>query len=87
MAIYLGDLSVRQLESRCQITLTDEERSTLENIIEHTCDKVGGNNKIHIFDIPFLVKCGNQETQQVVLDILMPYASEMKASLQVGYVD
>lgn len=84
MAIYLGNLSVRQLESRCQITLTDNERDTLESIREHNCDKVDGNNKIHIYDLPFMVVCGNPQARKTVIDILTPYADKIEVPLQIG---
>lgn len=52
--ILLGNLTVEQMEKRCGITLKDEERNALDALREETCDKVRGNNKMHIYDIPFL---------------------------------
>lgn len=82
--ILLGNLTVAELEKRCGVTLTDEERNTLDALREGVCDKVRGNNKIHIYDIPFLIECGNPEARKTVIDILTPYAGEMKAALQIG---
>lgn len=84
--IMLGNLTIEQLEKRCKITLTDEERQTLDGLREETCDKVQGNNKIHIYDIPFLIECGNPEARKTVIDLLTPYAEQIGKNtvLQVG---
>ena len=84
MAIYLGDLTIEQFENRAGIQLTEEQRSTLNSLIEHTCAKVNGNNKIHIYDIPFCIECGNPKARKTVLDILMPLSAQIKVPLQVG---
>lgn len=82
--IMLGNLTIEQFENRCGIKLTDSERSTLSSLIESTCDKIDGNNKIHIYDIPFMIVCGNLEARMTVLDIIKPYAKDLKTSLQIG---
>ena len=82
--MYLGNMSIREMEERCKITLTDSERKTLEGLREEIISNVKGNNKIHIYDIPFLIECGNAEARKTVLDILMPYSGQIKARLGVG---
>lgn len=82
--IMLGNLSMEQMEKRVGITLTDEERNTLNELRESTCDNVDGNNKIHIYDIPFLIMCGNPKARKTVIDILTPYSGKMKGTLQIG---
>lgn len=84
MAIYLGNLSVEQLERRCGITLTDEQREILKSMIEPVCKKVEGNNKIHIYDIPLAIECGNPQARKTVIEILTPYSSQLKCPLQIG---
>lgn len=82
--IMLGNLTVEQFEKRCGITLTENERKTLNDLIENTCDKVDGNNKIHIYDIPFMIVCGNAEARKTIIDMLTPYSGDMKTALQIG---
>lgn len=82
--IMLGNLTVEQFEKRCQITLSEEEREIMNELREQTCGKVDGNNKIHIYDIPFMIVCGNAEVRKTVIDILTPYAGDLKAILQIG---
>ncbi len=84
MAIYLGDLSIAEFEKRAGIELTVEQRNTLNSMLEHTRADVQGNNKIHIYDIPFCIECGNPDARKTVLGILMPLSSKIKAPLQVG---
>lgn len=81
--IMLGNLTVEQLEKRCGISLTEKERETLNSLREETCDKVDGNNKIHIYGMPFLIMCGNPDARKTVMDMLTPYAGDMKTSLQI----
>lgn len=82
--IMLGNLTVEQFEKRCGITFTESERSKLNELREQTCDKVDGNNKIHIYDIPFMIYCGNSEARKTVIDMLTPYSGDMKTTLQIG---
>lgn len=88
--ILLGNLTVEQMEKRCGITLKDEERNALDALREETCDKVCGNNKMHIYDIPFLIECGNPEARKAVIDILTPYAGKIieprKPTDRGGYI-
>lgn len=82
--IMLGNLTVEQFEKRCGITLKDNERKILNELRECTCDKVDGNNKIHIYDIPFMIVCGNPQARKTIIDMLTSYAEDMKTELQIG---
>lgn len=82
--IMLGNLTIEQFEKRCGITLTDQERNIMNGLREQTCEKVKGNSKIHIYDIPFFIECGNAEARKTIIDMLTPYAGDMKTSLQIG---
>lgn len=39
MAIYLGNLTVKEFEKRAGISLTDEERAAFEEMREQICAK------------------------------------------------
>ena len=82
--IMLGNLTIEQFEKRLGISLTDGEKDTLNDLREMTCDKVDGNNKIHIYDMPFMIVCGNPDARKTVIDMLTPYAGDMKVPLQIG---
>lgn len=84
--IALGNLTIKEMEKRCGIVLSDNERKTLEELREPICDKVDEREKIHIYDIPFMIVCGNAAARKIVFDILMPYAGEISKNtvLQIG---
>lgn len=84
MAIYLGNLSVKQIEARLGITLTDQERDELEAIREQTTEKVHGRDVWHCYDIPFVIVCGSYEVCVKIRDIMSPYAGQMKGELQIA---
>lgn len=84
MAIYLGNLSVNQIEERLNIILTDMERDNLSKMREsNACNIPDG--KWHCFDIPFMIMCGSKETAIIIRDILAPYSSEMACKIQIGF--
>lgn len=82
--IMLGNLSVEQMEKRLGIALKDEDRDVLSALRENVCNKVAGNDKIHIHDIPFFIVCGTKETYDRVIALLTPYANEFNATLQIA---
>ena len=84
MSIFLGNLTVSQMENRLGIKLTDEERTELESCHEDTCDKVQGNDVWHCYDIPFEMVVGSKTVADKVYKILFPYSSEMKYQLRVS---
>lgn len=84
MYIQLGNLSTKDICNRLQITLTEQEIETLENLRSIPAEFKGG--KWHGFDIPFSIYCGDIETAVIVRDIYAKYASEMKEQLHVTFM-
>lgn len=87
MGIYLGNLSVEQIEKRTGITLSDKHRDYMkanrQEAINNTPLEVG---KWHCFDIPFMIMTGNKETAEHYIDMLSTYDwSECKEPLQIGW--
>ena len=61
MSIYLGNLSVSDIEYRLNIQLSDEDKKTLcESHQAKASDIAAG--KWHCFDLPFMIICGDKET-------------------------
>lgn len=77
MPIYLGNLTIKEMESRMGITLTDAERETLEHM---RCDSANTipAGQFHIFDIPQCVVCGSMDAAMKCKEILTPYVSQIK---------
>lgn len=83
MGIYLGNLSVKQIEERLEIVLSEEDREVLKNSQEENASNVP-ENKWHGFDIPFIIVCGSMDMAIKVRDILSKYDKDMKGTLQIG---
>lgn len=84
MAIYLGNLTTKQIENRLGITLTDKERAELDSFHEDTCDKVHNRDCWHCYDLPFVIACGSYEAAVRVRDIFEKYAGQMNGQLQIS---
>ena len=85
MNIYLGNLSVAEIEKRLEITLTDEERKQLSEDRQERCENLGAD-KWHCYDMPFLIACGSSEQAKKVYNLLKPYADKMKKQIQIGVI-
>lgn len=83
MAIYLGNLTVKELEDKHSFTLSDEERATLESMRQDMAEVVK-NDKFHIFDIPRVIACGSKDTAIKVYEILKQYS--IKGHIEIGVV-
>lgn len=81
--IMLGNLTVKQIETRLGIELTESERKTLNESRQDSANDIG-KNEWHCFDIPFVILCGEYDTAMKIKDILSPYANEFKQILQIG---
>lgn len=84
MSIYLGNLTVEQMEDRLGIKLTDEERAELNACHEDKCANVHGNDVWHCYDMPFELVVGSKSVADKVYHILFPHSSEMKCQLRVS---
>ena len=83
MGFMLGNLTIKQLEKRLNITLTEEERSKLESMRQEKANNIA-EGKWHCFDIPLVVVCGNMGAAIQVYEILKPYSNQMTEKLQIS---
>ena len=83
MAIYLGNLSVSDIEQRLGIELKEEERELLKSTHQAKADDIE-DGKWHCFDIPFIISCGDVEMAGKIVEILTPYAEQFKQQIQIG---
>ena len=84
MGIRLGNLTFRELAEKHQFTLTEEELATLEALRQDDASVEKGTDKCHIFDIPRIIICGNEDTQRKAINVLMKHAGEIKGEIQIG---
>ena len=87
MGIYLGNLSVEQIEKRAGITLSDEHRDYMKAHRQEAVNNTPiADGEWHCFDIPFMIMTGNQETAEHYRDMLSSYDwSNCKEPLQIGW--
>lgn len=83
MGICLGNLSVRQIEDRLSIELSEDDRGALSASRQQMAENIAPG-KWHCFDLPFVVVCGDMDTAIKVRDILTPYADKMSGQIQIS---
>lgn len=83
MSIMLGNLTVKQIQQRLGIELTESEESKLLNRKQDEASDIA-KDKWHCFDLPFVLVCGSYETAVFVHDILSPYSDKMNTQLQIS---
>ena len=83
MGILLGNLTVKQIEERLGIELTNEERQFFIDTKQERAENVD-ENRWHCFDIPFNMICGSMEFATKVYEMLKPYSDKMNESLQIS---
>ena len=84
MSIYLGNLSVKQIEERLSIYLSSEERKILIDSREQKAEHIP-EGKWHCFDIPFIILCGSMDTAKKIRDILAPYSDKMACKIEIRW--
>ncbi|MBF4468840.1 MAG: hypothetical protein ISP01_05480 [Methanobrevibacter arboriphilus] len=82
--VFLGNLSVQQIEKRLGIEISENERLKLKNMHCNNATDIP-ENKWHCFDMPFVLMCGSKETCQIVYDILKKYSSKMEEEIRIEY--
>lgn len=82
MSIYLGNLSVEQIEEQHEITLSDEDRKWLK---EHRQENVSvplAKDRWHCFDIPRLILADSDEFRREIYNRLEKYP--FKGQIGIG---
>ena len=79
--IYLGNLSIDQIERECHVSFSEEDKKWL---FEHHQDKAEDieKDKWHFFDIPRIIIVGSQEFRQELYNRLIKY--EFQGQFGIG---
>lgn len=83
--MFLGDLSIEQIEGKLGIVLSDEIKDMFNRTRQRPVNIDLEPDKWHGFDIPFCIVCGSREFAEKVREILTPYASKMKCQIQIRF--
>lgn len=85
MNIYLGNLSVEQIEREYQVEFSEEDKAWLK---EHRQEKVSiplETDKWHCYDMPRLIATGSAEFRQELFDRLKNYP--FKGQIGIGVME
>jgi len=85
MSIFLGNLSVKQIEERTGVLLSEADKAELSAIRQEKAENIE-SGKWHCFDLPFMVVCGDKPTAEKVVKILSAYDwTKSKEALQISW--
>ena len=85
MGIMLGNLTVRQIEDRTGIKLSDKDVAELNEMRQEKAENIE-SGKWHCFDLPFMIVCGDKPTAEKILNILNVYDwSKAKQALKISW--
>ena len=87
MMIMLGNLTLKQIEERTGISVSDSDRAELNGMRQEKAENIAPE-KWHCFDLPFVLVCGDKPTAEKVVKILSAYDwSKAKQALQISWVE
>lgn len=85
MSIMLGNLTLKQIEERTGIIISDEDRAELNDMRQEKAENIA-LGKWHCFDFPFMMVCGDKPTAEKVVKILSQYDwTKSKQALQISW--
>lgn len=85
MSIFLGNLSVKQIEERTGILLSEADKAELSAMRQEKAENIE-SGKWHCFDMPFMIICGDKPTAEKVVKILSAYDwTKARQSLQISW--
>ena len=83
MSIYLGNLSIDEMEKRLGVDFPAELKAYMEPRKQENASNVK-QGKWHCFDLPFLLVCGDMETATEIYNHLKRFSSDCKEKLQIS---
>ena len=73
MSIYLGNLSVEQIEKEYNVVFTDEDKQWLEEHHQSEADNIQ-SDKWHFFYMPRLMMAGSKEFALEIYNVFQKYS-------------
>ena len=84
--IFLGNLTINEIENRLGIEMSDEHKKELNRTHQ---DKVNdtplGDGCWHCFDVPFMLMCDVVDTAVKMRDIFQQYTFTKSVTFQIGW--
>ena len=83
MGIYLGDLSIKEIENRSGVKFPEELVEYLKPRYQEKANHIQPG-KWHCFDIPFVLVCGDMETAKEIYKHLKPFSGDFKKQMGIS---
>lgn len=83
MSIYLGNLSIDEIEKRAGVDFPQELRDYMKPRKQENASNIK-QGKWHCFDIPFVLVCGDIKTATKIHGHLKAFSTDFKESLQIS---
>ena len=83
MNIYLGNLSIKDMEQRAGVQFPQELHAYMADRHQESATGIAVG-KWHCFDIPFVLVCGYLQTATTIHSHLRDIAQEFKQPLQIA---
>ena len=75
MAIYLGNLSIKEIEKRAGFEFPKELVDFMKPRRQQEASNIAVD-RWHCFDIPFVLECGDLETAKKIYSYLQPFSGQ-----------
>ena len=83
MSIYLGNLSIKEMEARTGVTFPADLVEEMEKTHQSEASNIKPGHW-HCFDIPFMLVCGDRPTAEKIYGHLAPLAGGFAQQMQIG---
>ena len=83
MNIYLGNLSINEMQERTGFDFPKELRDYMDQRKQDSAEDVA-HGKWHCFDIPFVLVCGDIQTATEIHNHLKKFGSQFKERLEIA---
>ena len=83
MSIYLGNLSIEDMEYKSGVVFPQELKDYMRGKQQHEAANVA-SDKWHCFDIPFVLVCGSMEVATEIYSHLKSLSSSFKQPMQIS---
>lgn len=85
MSIYLGNLSIEEIEKRIGIEIPKDLKEDLIKTRQENADTNKlKENEWHCFDIPFVFVCGSMNFAKKIFNVLNKFSDKIKTPMQIS---
>ena len=81
--MYLGNLSVKEIEKRVKVNFPEELKAFLEDRHQKNASNIKAG-EWHCFDMPFTFVCGDMETAKIVYGYLKDLAGNFAQKMEIS---